>query len=54
MAELSRRLVAEHSHAVTVSTTTALSTADFRHPGAPSSPTARAGRTACSCAAIAS
>lgn len=35
MAELSRRLVAGGGHAVTVSTTTALSTADFRHPGAP-------------------
>ena len=35
MAELSRRLVAEHGAEVTVSTTTALSTADFRHPGAP-------------------
>jgi glycosyltransferase involved in cell wall biosynthesis len=35
MAELSRRLVAERGHAVTVSTTTALSTADFRRPGVP-------------------
>jgi glycogen synthase len=35
MAELSRRLVSDCGHAVTVSTTTALSTADFRHPGVP-------------------
>jgi glycogen synthase len=35
MAELSRRLVADHGASVTVSTTTALSTADFRHPGVP-------------------
>jgi glycosyltransferase involved in cell wall biosynthesis len=35
MAELSRRLVADCGQAVTVSTTTALSTADFRHPGVP-------------------
>jgi glycosyltransferase involved in cell wall biosynthesis len=35
MAELSRQLVSAHGHDVTVSTTTALSTADFRHPGSP-------------------
>ena len=33
--ELSRRLVDDHGASVTVSTTTALSTADFRHPGVP-------------------
>jgi glycosyltransferase involved in cell wall biosynthesis len=38
MGELSRRLVAEHGAAVTVSTTTALSTADFRNPGVPQLP----------------
>ena len=54
MAELSRRLVAEHSHAVTVSTTTALSTADFRHPGVPQLAHGESWRTACSCAVIAS
>ena len=54
MAELSRRLVAEHSHAVTVSTTTALSTADFRHPGVPQLAHGESWRTACSCAATAS